>query len=67
MLLGERNGQKIVQMLLTMSITLTLFTEGEPEMPTLNWMRIEKATNAVKDVGMKILREDKALGYVSRA
>ena len=67
MLLGERNGQKIVQMLLTMSITLTLFTEGEPEMPTLNRMRIEKATNAVKDVGMKILREDKALGYVSRA
>ena len=67
MLLGERNGQKIVQMLLTMSITLTLFTEGEPEMPTLNWMRIEKATNAVKDIGMKILREDKALGYVSRA
>lgn len=36
-------------------------------MPTLNWMGREKATNAVKNVVMKILREDKALGYVSRA
>ena len=36
-------------------------------MPTLNWMGREKVTNAVKDVAMKILREDKALGYVSRA
>ena len=42
---------------------LTLFAEGEPEMPTLNWMGREKATNAVKDVVMKILREDKALSY----
>ena len=32
-------------------------------MPTLNWMGREKATNAVKDVVMKILREDKSLGY----
>ena len=32
-------------------------------MPMLNWMGREKATNAVKDVVMKILREDKALSY----
>ena len=31
-------------------------------MPTLNWMGREKVTNAVKDVVMKILREDKSLG-----
>ena len=43
--------------------TLNLFAEGEPKMPTLNWMGREKATNAVKDVVMKILREDKSLGY----
>ena len=36
-------------------------------MPTLNWMGREKATNAVKDVLMKILREDKSLGYKSHA
>ena len=36
-------------------------------MPTLNWMGREKATNAVKDVVMKILREDKSLGYKSHA
>ena len=26
---------------------LTLFAEGEPKMPTLNWMGREKATNAM--------------------
>ena len=31
-------------------------------MPTLNWMGREKATKSVKDVVMKILREDKSLG-----
>ena len=36
---------------------------GQSDMPMLNWMGREKATNAVKDVVMKILREDKALGY----
>ena len=36
-------------------------------MPTLNWMGREKATNAVKDVVMKNLREDKSLGYKSHA
>ena len=34
-------------------------------MPTLNWMGREKATKAVKDVVMKILREDKSLSYGS--
>ena len=43
-------------------VTLTLFAEGEVKMPMLNWMGREKATNAVKDVAMKILREDKSLG-----
>ena len=43
--------------------TLNLFAEGEPKMPTLNWMGREKATKSVKDVVMKILREDKSLGY----
>ena len=38
--------------------TLILFAEGELKMPMLNWMGREKATNAVKDVAMKILRED---------
>ena len=46
---------------------LTLFAEGEPKMPTLNWMGREKATKAVKDVVLKILREDKSLGYKSHA
>ena len=31
-------------------------------MPMLNWMCREKVTNAIKDVAMKILREDKSLG-----
>jgi len=34
-------------------------------MPTLNWMGREKATKSVKEVVMKILREDKALSYCS--
>lgn len=45
--------------------TLNLFAEGEPKMPTLNWMGREKATKAVKEVVMKILREDKSLSYGS--
>ena len=58
---------KIPTCLLGLSIVLNLFAEGEPKMPTLNWMGREKATNAVKDVVMKILREDKSLGYKSHA
>ena len=42
---------------------LNLFAEGEPKMPMLNWMGREKATMSVKDVVMKILREDKSLSY----
>ena len=45
--------------------TWNLFAEGEPKMPTLNWMGREKATKSVKDVVMKILREDKSLSYGS--
>ena len=45
--------------------TLNLFAEGEPKMPMLNWMGREKATKAVKEVVMKILREDKSLSYGS--
>ena len=41
---------------------LNLFDEGEPKMPTLNWMGREKAMKSVKDVVMNILREDKSLG-----
>ena len=41
---------------------LNLFAEGEQKMPTLNWMGREKATKSVKDVVMKIVREDKSLG-----
>lgn len=47
-------------------LLLNLFAEGEPKMPTLNWMGREKATKSVKDVVMKILREDKSLSYGSR-
>lgn len=42
---------------------LDLFAEGEPKMPMLNWMGRKTVTNAVNDVAVKILREDKALGY----
>ena len=45
--------------------TLNLFAEGEPKMPTLYWMGREKATKSVKEVVMKILREDKSLSYGS--
>ena len=48
---------------ITMLTTLNLFAEGEPKMPMLNWMGREKATKSVKDVVMKILREDKSLSY----
>lgn len=44
---------------------MNLFAEGESKMPTLNWMGREKATKSVKEVVMKILREDKALSYGS--
>ena len=40
-----------------------LFAEGGSDMPMLNWMGREKATKATKDVVMKILREEKSLGY----
>jgi len=39
--------------------------KGESDMPMLSWMGREKTTNAVKDVVLKILREDKTLSYGS--
>ncbi len=50
-------------LLVAVLAALNLFAEGEPKMPTLNWMGREKATKSVKDVVMKILREDKSLSY----
>ena len=47
--------------------TLNLFAEGEPKMPTLNWMGREKATKSVKEVLLKIRREDKSMGHLSHA
>ena len=37
--------------------------KGASDMPMLNWMGREKAAKATKDVVMKILREEKSLGY----
>lgn len=37
--------------------------KGASDMPMLNWMEREKAVKATKDVVMKILREEKSLGY----
>ena len=37
--------------------------KGLSDMPMLNWMGREKAAKATKDVVMKILREEKSLGY----
>ena len=55
-------GVKLALVMLAAMAALNLFAEGEPKMPTLNWMGREKATKSVKDVVMKILREDKSLG-----
>ena len=47
----------------SLAIMILLFAaKGESNMPMLNWMCREKVTNAIKDVAMKILREDKSLG-----
>ena len=40
-----------------------LAAKGASDMPMLNWMGREKAARATKDVVMKILREEKSLGY----
>ena len=60
-----RKMRLLVCLLPIMMVGLNLFAEGEPKMPTLNWMGREKATKSVKDVVMKILREDKSLSYGS--
>ena len=49
--------------LIAIAVATNLFAEGEPKMPMLNWMGRKTVTNAVNDVAVKILREDKALGY----
>ena len=41
--------------------------KGLSDMPMLNWMGREKAAKATKDVVMKILREEKSLGYGNAA
>lgn len=47
----------------SLAIMILLFAaKGESNMPMLNWMGREKVTNAIRDVAMKILREDKSLG-----
>ena len=58
-------GVKLALVMLAAMAALNLFAEGEPKMPTLNWMGREKATKSVKDVIMKILREDSARGQVA--
>ena len=58
-------GVKLALVMLAAMAALNLFAEGEPKMPTLNWMGREKATKSVKEVVMKILREDKSLSYGS--
>jgi hypothetical protein len=57
-------GVERTLVMLAVVATLNLFAEGEPKMPMLNWMGREKATKSVKDVVMKILREDKSLSYM---
>ncbi len=56
-------GVRRALVMLAAVAALNLFAEGEPKMPMLNWMGREKATKSVKDVVMKILREDKSLSY----
>lgn len=47
----------------SLAIMILLFAaKGESNMPMLNWMGREKVANAIRDVAMKILREDKSLG-----
>lgn len=61
--MGMPTNQKVYTQCLCLAVVaaLNLFAEGEPKMPTLNWMGREKATKSVKEVVMKILREDKSL------
>ena len=44
-------------------VLAALAAKGASDMPMLNWMGREKAARATKDVVMKILREEKSLGY----
>ena len=44
-------------------IALSLTLRGRDDMPKLRWVDDDKARNAVSNVVMKILREDKSLSY----
>ena len=44
-------------------IALSLILQGRDDMPKLRWVDDDKARNAVSNVVMKILREDKSLSY----
>ena len=48
-------------------VLAALAAKGASDMPMLNWMGREKAAKATKDVVMKILREEKSLGYGNAA
>ena len=45
------------------AFALVLSLKGEKDMPKLRWVDDDKSRNAVSNVVMKILREDKSLGY----
>ena len=47
--------------LIAFAVVLSL--KGEKDMPKLRWVDDDKSRNAVSNVVMKILREDKSLGY----
>ena len=59
------NCQPLIIAACLMACTSVMAAKGEPKMPTLNWMGREKATKSVREVAMKILREDKSLSYGS--
>jgi len=41
--------------------------KGESDMPMLSWMGRERAVKQDKEALLKILREDKSMGYLSHA
>ena len=51
----------IFSALIAFAVVLSL--KGEKDMPKLRWVDDDKSRNAVSNVVMKILREDKSLGY----
>ena len=51
----------IFSALIAFAVVLSL--KGEKDMPKLRWVDDDKSRNAVSNVVMKILREDKSLGH----